>query len=72
MLNIMTFMLDYIIVRLTLFRLARNTSYSGGVVLHTLFNFWTTNDRELKFYMIIDIHKLFRKIESDNYVFMTS
>ena len=48
--------------------------YSGGVwthpiqggvcaILHTPTNFWTTDDTELKFYMVIDIHKLFPKIE---------
>ena len=29
------------------------------VILHTPSNFWTTDDRELKFYMVIDIHNLF-------------
>ena len=26
-------------------------------------NYWTTGDKELKFYMVIDIHKLFWKVE---------
>ena len=39
-----------------------NTSYSGGVcaIIHTPTNFWTTGVTKLKFYMIIDIHKLFQ------------
>ena len=48
----------------TLFRGGLKTFYyRGGAILHTPTNFWTTNDTELKFYMVIDIHKLFRKIE---------
>ena len=35
----------------------------GCAILHTPTNFWTTDDTELKFYMVIDIHKLFPKIE---------
>ena len=43
-----------------------NTSYSGGcAILHTPTNFWTTGDTELKFYMVIDIHELFSKIEKE-------
>ena len=35
------------------------TSYSrGGAILHTPTNFWTTDDTELKFYMVLDINKL--------------
>ena len=53
-----------------------NTSYSrgGGAILHTPINFWTTGDTELKFYMLIDIHKLFWKklFESADYAVMTS
>ena len=40
--------------------------FGGGEVdanLHTPNNFWTTDDTDLKFYMVIDIHKLFKKIE---------
>ena len=49
----------------------------GGVILHTQSNFRTTGDTELKFYMVIDIHKLFPKleknwVESVNYAFMMS
>ena len=40
---------------LTLLRGALKTSYSGGAVLHTPYNFWTTDDTELKFYLVIDI-----------------
>ena len=44
-----------------------NTSYSegrgNGAILHTPSNFWTTGDTELKIYMVIDMHKLFPKIE---------
>ena len=32
-------------------------------ILHTTTNFWTTGDTKLKFYMVIDIYKLFSKIE---------
>ena len=32
-------------------------------ISHTPTNFWTTGDTELKFYVVIDIHKLFPKIE---------
>ena len=51
--------------------------FMGGVILHTQTNFLTTDDRELKFYMVIDIYKLFQKQkklsnESDSYAFMTS
>ena len=43
-----------------------NTFYSGGyTVLHTPTNFWTTVDAELKFYMVMDIHKLFPKLEKN-------
>ena len=35
------------------------------VILNTPSNFWTTDDRELKFYMVIDIHKLFWKTEKE-------
>ena len=48
-------------MELTLFRGGLNTSYSRGV--HTPTNFWTTDDKELKYYMVIDIHKLFPKME---------
>ena len=34
-------------------------------ILHTTTNFWTTGDTQLKFYMVIDIHKLFPKIEEN-------
>ena len=37
--------------------------YLGGVILHTPPNFWAIDDRELKFYMVIEIHKLFPKME---------
>ena len=41
-----------------------NKSFSGGMcaILLTPTNFWTTSDTELKFYMVIDIHKSFPKI----------
>ena len=32
-------------------------------ILHTPANFWTNGDTELKYYTVIDIHKLFPKIE---------
>ena len=32
-------------------------------ILHTPTNFGTTGDTKQKFYMVIDIHKLFQKIE---------
>ena len=35
----------------------------GCAILHTPTNFWITGDTELKFYMVIVIHKLFPKIE---------
>ena len=34
-------------------------------ILHTPTNFWTTGDTELKFYMVIDIRKLFSKVENN-------
>ena len=36
--------------------------FQGGAILHTHTNFWTAGDTELKFYMVIDIYKLFPKI----------
>ena len=44
------------------------TSYSGGggAILHTPNNFWTTGDTELKFYIVIDIHKSFHKLKKKN------
>ena len=38
---------------------------AGGAILHTPTNFWTTGDTRLKFYMVINIHKLFPKIEKN-------
>ena len=51
-------------------------TFREGVILRTPSNFWTTDERELKFYMVIDIHNLFQKIEKNqvesvNYAFMT-
>ena len=62
---------------LTLFREGLKTSYSGGVQFAPPTNFWTTDDAELKFYMVIDNYKFFPKIEKNwvesvNYAFMTS
>ena len=37
--------------------------FRGGAILHTPANVWTTGDTELKFYMVIDIHKLSPKIK---------
>ena len=49
---------------LTLFRGLMSDQIQGVcAILHTQSIFWTTNDKELKFYMIIDIHNLFWKIK---------
>ena len=41
-----------------------NTSYFWlCAILHNPTKFWTAGDTELKFYMLIDVHKLFSKIE---------
>ena len=37
-------------------------------ILHTPINFWTTGNKELKLYMVIDIHKLFWKTEKKNWL----
>ena len=41
--------------------------FRGGVcaILYTPTNFWTTGETEVKFYMVIDIHKLIPKIEKN-------
>ena len=35
----------------------------GSAILHTPTNIWTIGGTELKFYMLIEIHKFFPKIE---------
>ena len=51
---------------LTLFRGVWTHPIPGGcAILRTPTNFWTTGDTELKFYMVIDTHKLFPKIEKN-------
>ena len=52
---------------------ALKTPYSGvNAILHTPPNFWTTDDKELKSYMIIDTHKLLSNHKGDNYAIMPS
>ena len=52
-------------IGLTLFQGGLHTSYSGGAILHTHTNFWITGDTELKFDMVITIHKSFPIIEKN-------